>query len=126
MNLSASGWSRMEEKEQLSQLNDRLVGYINVSFVNTSSLDFLSPPAQRVRSLEKENKRLSLTIVETEEIESRDRKTLENRYLQEIEDLRRALDHSAREVSELSIRNDGIDAEIEELRQQCVGACCVP
>ncbi|KRZ02398.1 Lamin-C [Trichinella zimbabwensis] len=71
--------SRLQEKHQLQHLNDRLAQYI-----------------ERVRQLEAENQRLSLSIRNTEDIVSKERNSLRDTYERELEEARRMLDECSK------------------------------
>ncbi|NWY08204.1 LMNB1 protein, partial [Nothoprocta ornata] len=98
MPLSPTRISRLQEKEELQQLNDRLAVYID-----------------KVRSLETENSALQLQITEREEVRSREVSGLKALYEAELADARRALDDTARERAKLQIDLGKIRAEHEQL-----------
>ncbi|KAH7728552.1 intermediate filament tail domain-containing protein [Aphelenchoides avenae] len=79
-------WSRLQEKEQLSHLNDRLAGYI-----------------ERVRNLENENNRLQVQIKDVEIIERKEKDNLAARYESKIGDLRKLVDDLSRDKARLEI-----------------------
>lgn len=100
--LSPTRISRLQEKEELRQLNDRLAIYI-----------------EKVRSLESENKVLQVQITEREEVRSRELTNLKSLYETELADARRSLDDTARERARLQIELGKIKADHSELLQNC-------
>lgn len=90
----------MQEKEELSNLNDRLAIYID-----------------KVRSLESENSVLHLQISEKEEVRSRELTGLKSLYETELADARRTLDDTAKERARLQIELGKIKSEHEQLLQ---------
>ncbi|XP_053910978.1 lamin-B1 isoform X1 [Cuculus canorus] len=96
--LSPTRISRLQEKEELRQLNDRLAVYI-----------------EKVRSLEAENRGLQEQITEREEVRCREFTGLKAVYEAELADARRALDDTARERAKLQIELGKIRAEYEQL-----------
>ncbi|GAB5567505.1 lamin-B2 [Prionailurus iriomotensis] len=95
--LSPTRLSRLQEKEELRELNDRLAHYID-----------------RVRALELENDRLLLKISEREEVTTREVSGLKTLYESELADARRVLDETARERARLQIELGKVKAELEE------------
>ncbi|NXU50143.1 LMNB1 protein, partial [Turnix velox] len=100
--LSPSRISRLQEKEELRQLNDRLAAYID-----------------RVRSLEVQNNVLQLQVAEREEVCVREVSGLKAIYETELADARQALDDMARERAKLQIEVGRIRAEYEPLLSSC-------
>ncbi|NWJ09618.1 LMNB1 protein, partial [Crypturellus undulatus] len=96
--LSPTRISRLQEKEELRQLNDRLAVYID-----------------KVRSLETENSALQLQVTEREEVRGRELSGLKALYEAELADARRALDDTARERAKLQIELGKMRAEHEQL-----------
>ncbi|KAM6226616.1 lamin-B1 isoform 1-T1 [Spheniscus humboldti] len=90
--------SRLQEKEELRQLNDRLAVYID-----------------KVRSLESQNSALQLQVTEREEVRGREVTGLKAVYEAELADARQALDDTARERAKLQIELGKIRAEHEQL-----------
>ncbi|KAK2511466.1 Lmnb1 [Columba guinea] len=90
--------SRLQEKEILRQLNDRLAVYID-----------------KVRSLELENSSLQLQVTEREEVRGREVTSLKATYEAELADARRTLDDTARERAKLEIELGAISAKHEKL-----------
>lgn len=97
--LSPARISRLQEKEDLQQLNDRLAAYIDT-----------------VRSLESENSVLQLQISEREEVRSRELTGIKSLYETELADARKALDDTARERARLQIELGKIKSEQEQLQ----------
>ncbi|XP_029772267.1 lamin-B2 [Suricata suricatta] len=95
--LSPTRLSRLQEKEELRELNDRLAHYID-----------------RVRALELENDRLLLKISEREEVTTREVSGIKTLYESELADARRVLDETARERARLQIELGKLEAELEE------------
>ncbi|XP_038628845.1 lamin-B2 [Tachyglossus aculeatus] len=100
--LSPTRISRLQEKEELRQLNDRLAHYID-----------------RVRSLELENDRLLLKVSEKEEVTTREVSGIKTLYESELADARRVLDETARERARLQIEIGKLRAELEEVNKNC-------
>ncbi|KAJ8338665.1 hypothetical protein SKAU_G00354510 [Synaphobranchus kaupii] len=100
--LSPTRISRLQEKEELSHLNDRLATYID-----------------KVRSLESENSVLHLQISEKEEVRSREVTGLKSLYETELADTRRSLDDTAKERARLQIELGKLRTEHEQLLQNC-------
>ncbi|XP_027015304.1 lamin-B2 [Tachysurus fulvidraco] len=96
--LSPTRISRLQEKEDLQHLNDRLAVYID-----------------RVRSLELENDRLSLKVSEKEEVTTREVTGVKSLYEAELADARRVLDETARERAKLQINLGKVSSELEEV-----------
>ncbi|XP_056289166.1 lamin-B1-like [Pseudoliparis swirei] len=91
--------TRLEEKQQLQDLNDRLVVYID-----------------KVRSLESENDVLQVTIKEKEDVRSREVTGLKALYDSELADARRSLDESSKERARLQIELGKIQSEHQQLQ----------
>ncbi|KAI4882666.1 hypothetical protein NFI96_014655 [Prochilodus magdalenae] len=98
--LSPTRITRLQEKEELCHLNDRLAAYID-----------------KVRSLESENSVLHLQIAEKEDVRSRELTGLKSLYETELADARRSLDDTARERARLQIELGKIKTEHEQLLQ---------
>ncbi|XP_072515125.1 lamin-B1 [Salminus brasiliensis] len=98
--LSPTRITRLQEKQELSHLNDRLAVYID-----------------KVRSLESENSVLHLQISEREEVRSRELTGLKSLYETELADARRSLDDTAKERARLQIELGKIRTEHEQLLQ---------
>uniref|UniRef100_A0A1A7YWC9 Lamin B1 n=1 Tax=Iconisemion striatum TaxID=60296 RepID=A0A1A7YWC9_9TELE len=98
--LSPTRITRLQEKQQLRDLNDRLAVYID-----------------KVRSLESENEVLHLQISEKEDVRSRELSGLRSLYETELADARRSLDDSSKERAWLQIELGKIRSEHELLQQ---------
>lgn len=97
--LSPTRLSRMQEKEELRHLNDRLAIYID-----------------KVRSLESENSGLRLQVTEREEVRTRELTGLRQLYETELADARRALDDTAKERAQLQIELSTLRSGHEQLQ----------
>ncbi|XP_078115695.1 lamin-B2 [Sander vitreus] len=95
--LSPTRISRLQEKQDLQHLNDRLAVYID-----------------RVRSLELENDRLMFKVSEKEEVTTKEVSSLKALYEAELADARRVLDETARERARLQIDLGKAQADLEE------------
>ncbi|XP_056614226.1 lamin-B2 [Triplophysa dalaica] len=98
--LSPARISRLQEKEELSSLNDRLAVYID-----------------RVRSLELENDRLHVKVSEKEEVTTREVSGIKTLYEAELADARRVLDETARDRAKLQINFGKVNSELEEIQK---------
>ncbi|XP_026463158.1 lamin-C-like isoform X1 [Ctenocephalides felis] len=97
--LSPTRHSRLQEKADLQNLNDRLACYID-----------------RVRHLEAENSRLSREIQTSEETVTREASTLRAMYDHELSDARKLLDDTAREKAKLEIDTKRLWEENHDLK----------
>ncbi|XP_010739626.1 lamin-B2 [Larimichthys crocea] len=95
--LSPTRISRLQEKQDLQHLNDRLAVYID-----------------RVRALELENDRLMVKVSEKEEVTTREVTGLKALYEAELADARRVLDETARERARLQIDLGKAQADLDE------------
>ncbi|XP_037554072.1 lamin-B2 [Nematolebias whitei] len=95
--LSPTRISRLQEKQDLQHLNDRLAVYID-----------------RVRSLELENDRLMVKVSEKEEVTTREVSGLKALYEAELADARRVLDDTAKDRAKLQIELGKAQADLEE------------
>ncbi|XP_076847773.1 lamin-B2 [Brachyhypopomus gauderio] len=98
--LSPTRISRLQEKEDLRHLNDRLAVYID-----------------RVRALELENDRLMVKVSEKEEVTTREVTGIKSLYEAELADARRVLDETARDRAKLQIDLGKANSELEELNR---------
>ncbi|XP_060884347.1 lamin-B2 [Labrus mixtus] len=96
--LSPTRISRLQEKQDLQHLNDRLAVYID-----------------RVRSLELENDRLMVKVSEKEDVTTREVSGLKALYEAELADARRVLDETARDRARLQIDLGKAQSELEEV-----------
>lgn len=96
--LSPTRITRLQEKEELRHLNDRLAVYID-----------------RVRSLELENDRLMVKISEKEEVTTREVTGVKALYEGELADARRVLDETARERAKLQIELGKYKSDLDEI-----------
>ncbi|XP_063055398.1 lamin-A-like isoform X1 [Engraulis encrasicolus] len=97
--LSPNRITRLQEKEDLCNLNDRLAIYID-----------------KVRSLETENAGLRLRITESESEVSRELGGMKNAYETELADARKTLDSVAKERARLQLELSKVREEYKELK----------
>uniref|UniRef100_A0AC34GX78 Lamin n=1 Tax=Panagrolaimus sp. ES5 TaxID=591445 RepID=A0AC34GX78_9BILA len=94
-------WTRLQEKQQLSNLNDRLATYID-----------------KVRSLEAENARLHVQIKDVEIIEKKEKENLADRYENKIAELRRLVDALSRDKAKIELEGSGATTKYNDLKQK--------
>ncbi|CAF0828621.1 unnamed protein product [Brachionus calyciflorus] len=95
--LSPSRITRLQEKEEMQNLNDRLVVYIDT-----------------VRRLESENNRLQSLVCTYNENSSRDVSEIKKLYENELEDTKRLIDELAKEKAKCEIQVNKLKADLDE------------
>lgn len=110
--LSPTRHSRLVEKVELQNLNDRLACYID-----------------RVRNLETENSRLSIEVQTTRDTVTRETTNIKNIYEAELLEARRLLDETSRERARLEIdtkrlweENEELSARLDKKTKECSAA----
>lgn len=91
--------ARVEEKQELSHLNDRLAAYID-----------------RVRSLESQNAKLSVEVNQAIDTRKREVTSVKAMYEQELAESRRLLDDTSKEKALLKLENNKLNGILEDLR----------
>lgn len=99
--LSPTKHSRIVEKVELQNLNDRLACYID-----------------RVRYLETENARLSVEVQSSRDSVTRETSNIKQMYENELADARKLLDLTAREKAKLEIDAKRLWEEMNDLKQR--------
>ncbi|XP_030380445.1 lamin Dm0 [Scaptodrosophila lebanonensis] len=107
--LSPTRHSRLLEKVELQNLNDRLACYID-----------------RVRNLETENSRLTIEVQTSRDTITRETTNIKNIYEGELMDARRVLDETARDRARLEMdikrlweENEEVKAKLEKKTKEC-------
>ncbi|XP_043217862.1 lamin-C-like [Amphibalanus amphitrite] len=95
--------SRLQEKEQLAGLNDRLAAYI-----------------EKVRNLELENSRLTHQVRSSQEVVTREVSNIKSLYESELADARRLLDETAKERAKLQIDLGNLKTERDDLQSRLI------
>ncbi|XP_070502002.1 lamin Dm0-like [Chironomus tepperi] len=99
--LSPTRHSRLVEKNELQNLNDRLAAYID-----------------RVRNLESENSRLTTEITCYRDTTTREVTNIKSMYEHELSDARKLLDETSKEKAKLEIDIKRIFEENEDLKKR--------
>lgn len=97
--LSPTRFSRIQEKHELQNLNNRLAVYID-----------------RVKYLETENSKLTQELHSSQEVTTREVSNVKVLFEAELDDLRNALDREAKEKSRLELEIRRKNVEVVELR----------
>ncbi|SPP82170.1 lamin Dm0 [Drosophila guanche] len=107
--LSPTRHSRVAEKVELQNLNDRLATYID-----------------RVRNLETENTRLSIEVQTSRDTTTRETSNLKSMYEKELLDMRKMVDETAREKARIEIdckrlweENENLKARDAKFTKEC-------
>ncbi|XP_054277708.1 lamin Dm0-like [Macrosteles quadrilineatus] len=99
--LSPTRFSRLQEKNELCNLNDRLANYID-----------------KVRHLENENNRLTREVRTHEETKTREITSVKSMYEGELSDARKLLDELSREKAKLELDIRRLYTENEDLKSK--------
>lgn len=99
--LSPTRHSRLQEKDALQNLNDRLAAYIDT-----------------VRRLESENSGLRREIQTTQEVVTREVSNIKGMYEHELQDARKLLDDTSREKAKLEIDLKRLYEENDDLKKR--------
>ena len=93
--------TRFQEKEELSDLNDRLATYI-----------------RRMQQLEYQNNKLSAEITSSKQSVSREVENVKALYEAELADARRMIDELSKDKAALTLENDKLNGIIDDLRSK--------
>ncbi|XP_011494422.1 PREDICTED: lamin-C-like [Ceratosolen solmsi marchali] len=99
--LSPTRYSRLQEKQDLQNLNDRLACYID-----------------KVRHLESENSRLTREVQTSQEIVTREISNIKSMYEHELSDARKMLDETSRERAKLEIDTKRLWDDNEDIKNK--------
>jgi len=91
--------ARVQEKEELSDLNDRLAAYID-----------------RVRTLESQNAKLNIEINQAKDTRDREIGNVKGMYESELSESRRLLDDTSKEKALLKLENNKLNGILHDLR----------
>lgn len=97
--LSPTKISRLQEKEDMQNLNDRLATYID-----------------RVRNLELENSSLILRVSSVEESNQQELDNIKQMYERELSDARRLLDETSKDKARLQLDAGNYKTQLDELK----------
>lgn len=93
--------TRLQEKEEMQSLNDRLITYIDT-----------------VRNLEAENYRLKNEVTSFSEVSTRDVSEIKVLYERELNDAKKLIDELAREKARLEIHMNKYKADAQEATEK--------
>lgn len=94
--------SRMQEKNELAGLNDRLAMYI-----------------EKVRSLESENSRLTKIVSTQDQSVTRETSKIKGMFEDELKNARKLLDDISKDKARIQMENAGLKKELVEIRDNC-------